>query len=102
MPGFCVYASEQAKLSIGQVFHDKLSGTATRYLPGDAGKMMYAYKVSRNRGGEDTCLELSGDDCPRLTFGSDTLSWASVPVNISSLRSAIRVGPVSWRISMTA
>jgi hypothetical protein len=44
------YASEKAKMSIGQVFYDALAGTAVPYLPpGDpTAEMMYAYKVSRN------------------------------------------------------
>jgi hypothetical protein len=44
---FNVYASKEAKLSIGQVFYDAFPGTANPYLPpGDpAGDMMYAYKV---------------------------------------------------------
>ena len=70
-----VYASETAKMSIGQVFHDVLTGTAAPYLPpGDsAAELMYAYKVSRNCGSEPNCLQLGVDDCPRLTIDSSTI-----------------------------
>jgi len=52
-----VYASEYAKLSIGQVFHDRLANTAAPDLPaGDpAANVLYAYKVSRNGKGEPNC-----------------------------------------------
>jgi hypothetical protein len=72
---FNVYASKEAKLSIGQVFNDAFPGTAKPYLPPDdpAGNMMYAYKVSRNCGGEANCLQLSSDDCPRLTIDANTV-----------------------------
>ncbi len=72
-----VYAgkAEDGKVSIGAVDDRKFPGTATPYLPaGDpAGNMMYAYKVSRNCGGEPNCLQLSSEDCPRLTIDSDTV-----------------------------
>jgi len=59
-----VYASEFAKLSIGQVFDNHLAGSASTYLPAgssDAG-LLYAYKISRNCAGENNCLSLSADD----------------------------------------
>lgn len=70
-----VYASEAAKLSIGQVFHDHFAGTAAPYLPyGDSAvSMLYAYKASRNCGGEPNCLPLSVDSCPRLTIDENTV-----------------------------
>jgi len=71
-----VYASEHAKLSIGQVFHDRLANTAAPYLPaGDpAADLLYAYKVSRNCGGGLACLPLSIDfDCPPLILNSNTV-----------------------------
>jgi len=69
-----VYASEYAKLSIGQVFHDKFPGTAAQYLPtGEAAvDMLYALKASRNCGSEPNCIPLRVDDCPRLKLESDT------------------------------
>ena len=71
-----VYASklEDGKVSIGFVDDRSFPGTATPYLPqGDpAGKLMYAYKVSRNCGSEPNCLQLSSEGCPRLTIDSDT------------------------------
>lgn len=59
-----VYASETAKLSIGQVFDDALEGTAWPYLPGGGGEteLLYAYKISRTCRGESNCLTLSADD----------------------------------------
>ena len=59
-----VYASETAKLSIGQVFDDALEGTARPYLPGggEETELLYAYKISRNCRGESNCLTLSADD----------------------------------------
>jgi len=69
-----VYASEFAKLSIGQVFHDKFAGTAAPYLPsGDpAVSRLYAVKASRNCGGEPNCIPLRVDACPVLTLDDDT------------------------------
>jgi hypothetical protein len=69
-----VYASEFAKLSIGQVFHDKFPGTAAPYLPSgdpDVG-LLYAVKASRNCGGEPNCIPLRVDACPVLTLEDDT------------------------------
>lgn len=70
-----VYASEVAKMSIGQVFHDDLMGTAVPYLPSDdpAAELMYTYKISRNCGGELNCLQVGIEDCPRLTIDSSTI-----------------------------
>jgi hypothetical protein len=72
---FNVYASEIAKLSIGQVFHDQFTNTAAPYLPaGDpAVCALYAYKVSRNCGGELNCLTLRVEDCPVLTIEDNTV-----------------------------
>jgi hypothetical protein len=58
------YASETAKLSIGQVFDTSLAGTAGDYLPAgdpDAG-LLYAYRIARDCAGHSNCLELSADD----------------------------------------
>jgi hypothetical protein len=72
-----VYASEKAKLSIGQVFNDDLTAaTASTYLsPADPlAHLMYAYKISRNCGNDSHCLPLSIDfDCPPLTIDGDTV-----------------------------
>jgi hypothetical protein len=70
-----VYASETAKLSIGALDDRDFPNTATPYLPaGDpAGNVMYAYKVSRNCESEPNCLQLSIEDCPRLTIDSSTI-----------------------------
>jgi len=70
-----VYASEDAKMSIGQVFHDDLAGTAIPFLPsGDsAAELMYAYKISRDCGGEPNCLQVGIEECPRLTIDSSTV-----------------------------
>lgn len=72
---FNVYASEEAKLSIGQVFHDEYAGSAATYLPSGepAVSKLYAYKVSRNCGGEPDCVTLRVDDCPKLTITDSTL-----------------------------
>jgi len=69
-----VYASEFAKLSIGQVFHDKFAGTAAPYLPnGDpAVSLLYAVKASRNCGSDPNCVPLRVDDCPVLTLEDNT------------------------------
>lgn len=101
-----VYASEKAKLTLGNVddrnFTDK--GTADPYLPGDpAADVMYAYKISRDCGKGDperNCLELSPpQDCNRLTLGPDTLLPSS-----SAYTSSQRPGsdPPCRRCSMTA
>lgn len=71
-----VYASKEAKLSIGQVFQDDLMGTAEPYFPYEdhAGDLLYAYKVSRNCGSDAKCLPLSIDyECPALNIDSDTV-----------------------------
>lgn len=59
-----VYASETAKLPIGQVFDGDLAGTAWPYWPDNdaTADLLYAYKVSRNCAGESNCLTLSADD----------------------------------------
>lgn len=70
-----VYASEFAKLSIGQAFHNQFVDTAAAYLPdGDpAVRKLYAYKASRNCGGEPNCLPLHVDSCPRLIIDDQTV-----------------------------
>jgi hypothetical protein len=72
---FNVYASEVAKLSVGQVFHDQYADSATTYLPsGDpAVSKLYAYKVSRDCGNEPNCVTLRVDNCPKLTLRDDTV-----------------------------
>lgn len=67
--------AEDGKVAIGAVDDREFQGTATPYLPsGDpAGDLMYAYKVSRNCGSEPSCLQLSIENCPRLTIDSDTV-----------------------------
>jgi len=69
-----VYASEFAKLSIGQVFHDKFAGTAAPYFPnGDpAVSMLYAVKASPDCGGDPNCVPLRVDACPVLTLDDKT------------------------------
>jgi hypothetical protein len=71
-----VYASKEAKLTIGNINDRDFPDTAKPYLPaGDpAADLMYAYKVSRNCGGEANCLQLSvPEGCTRLTLDSSTL-----------------------------
>ncbi len=71
-----VYASEDAKLTLGGVDDRKFSDSARPYLPaGDpAADLMYAYKISRNCGGETNCLQLSvPEGCTRLALDSSTL-----------------------------
>lgn len=70
------YSGLKGKLSIGSVYHDSFANTATLYLPGDLdANKMYAYKVSRNCGNDDNadCMQLSLDNCPKLTIGPDTV-----------------------------
>lgn len=73
-----VYASETAKLTLGAIDDRTFTGkgTATPYLPaGDPdADLMYAYKISRNCGGEANCLQLTvPDGCTRLTLDDTTL-----------------------------
>jgi hypothetical protein len=70
-----VYASEVAKLSIGEILYDEFTDTAKPFLPeGDpAASMMYAYKVSRKCGSQPNCMQLGVEDCPRLTLNSKTI-----------------------------
>jgi hypothetical protein len=72
---FNIYASEFAKISIGQIFHNQFANTAAPYLPnGDpAVRTLYAYKASRNCGDEPNCLPLRVDSCPRLTIDDHTV-----------------------------
>jgi hypothetical protein len=70
-----VYASETAKLTLGAVDDRDFPNTAMPYLPNDAAAaLMYAYKISRDCGGEENCLQLAvPEGCTRLTLDSDTL-----------------------------
>lgn len=72
---FNVYASDKAKLSIGQVFHDEYANTAATYMAsgGSAVSKLYAYKVSRDCSGEPSCVTLRVDDCPKLTITDNTV-----------------------------
>ncbi len=71
-----VYASEDAKLTLGAVDDRKFPGSAKPYLTASdpAADLMYAYKISRDCGGETNCLQLSAPEgCTRLTLDSSTL-----------------------------
>jgi hypothetical protein len=69
-----VYASEFAKLSIGQVFHDRFPDTAAPYMDfGDpAVSLLYAVKASRDCGSEPNCIPLRVDACPVLELDDNT------------------------------
>lgn len=90
-----VYASETAKLTLGAIndqnFTDK--GTATPFLSaGDpAADLMYAYKISRDCGGEANCLQIAPPEgCTRLNLDSDTLLGVFTRIY---LEPATRIGP---------
>lgn len=69
-----VYASKDAKLSIGALDDSAFPGTAASYLQRDPdADLMFAIKVSRNCGDEPNCLSLSADNCPRLTIDENTI-----------------------------
>lgn len=77
-----VYASEDAKVTLGDINDTYFPDTADPYLPaGDpAADVTYAYKISRDCGKGDpepNCLELSVPDvpggCTRLTLNDSTL-----------------------------
>jgi hypothetical protein len=51
---------------------------------------MFAYKVSRDCGGETNCLELSAGDCARLTLDETTLLGIGIR---TYLEPATKVGP---------
>jgi hypothetical protein len=90
-----IYASETAKLTLGAIDDRKFTGreTALPYLPaGDPdADLMYAYKVSRNCGGEDNCLQLAvPDGCTRATLDSTTLLGVFTRIY---LEPATRIGP---------
>ncbi|MDD2581611.1 MAG: hypothetical protein PHR66_06420 [Desulfuromonadaceae bacterium] len=89
---FSVYASEKGQVSIGQVSDDHLPDTARAFLPaGDpAADLMYAYKISRNCGGESNCLTLSIDNCERVAIDQNTKLGLIFRMY---LESATRVGP---------
>jgi len=93
-----VYASEMAKLTLGALDDRKFPGTAWPYLPpGDpAAKLMYAYKISRNCGGQTNCLPLSiPQGCTRLTLDSSTLLGIFTRIY---LEPATKVGPALTEI----
>ncbi len=90
-----VYASETAKLTLGAIndqnFTDK--GTATPFLSaGDPdADLMYAYKISRDCGGEANCLQIAPPEgCTRLNLDSDTLLGVFTRIY---LEPATRIGP---------
>lgn len=88
-----VYASETAKLTLGAIDDRDFPDTARPYLPaGDpAADLMYAYKISRNCGGETNCLQLSApQDCARLTLDSSTLLGVFTRMY---LEPATKIGP---------
>jgi hypothetical protein len=88
-----VYASETAKLTLGAINDSDFPDTANRYLPaGDpAANLMYAYKISRNCGGESNCKQLSvPQGCTRLTLDSGTLLGLFTRIY---LEPATKVGP---------
>jgi hypothetical protein len=61
-------------------------------IPGDpAADLMYAYKISRNCGGEANCLQLSVPaGCTRLTLDAGTLLGVFTRIY---LEPATRIGP---------
>ena len=71
-----IYASEEAKLTLGAIDDRDFPDTARPYLPaGDpAAAVMYAYKISRSCGNESNCKQLNvPEGCTRLTLDSNTL-----------------------------
>jgi hypothetical protein len=86
-----VYASKDAKLSIGGTDDRDFAHTADPYLPGDpAADLMYVYKASRNCGSGPKCLPLAIANCPRLTVDTNTLLGV---IFRSYLEPATKVGP---------
>ncbi|HEY3413766.1 MAG TPA: hypothetical protein VGM51_12040 [Armatimonadota bacterium] len=86
-----VYASDEAKLTLGGIDDRDFAGTASPYLPGDpAADLMYVYKVSRNCGSDTHCIPLSIDNCSRLTLDSNTLLGV---IFRTYLEPATKVGP---------
>jgi hypothetical protein len=87
-----IYASETAHLTLGNINDTDFPGTATPYLPGDPdADKMYAFKISRDCGGEENCLQLAAPDgCTRLTLDSDTLLGVFTRIY---LEPATKVGP---------
>ncbi len=92
-----VYSGEakDGKLSLGAVDDSRLLGTAAAHLEGDEADLMYAYKISRNCGGEPNCLQVPSKDlelgCPRLKVGRDTVLGIIVR---TYLEPATKVGAV--------
>ena len=87
----------EANAYVGGVYDDILPGTATAYLPvGDPdAELMYAYKVSRKCGKEESnCLPLSAP-CPRLTLDSNTVLGLYFRMY---LEPATKVGPAMAEI----
>lgn len=70
-----VYSSLEGKVPIGSIEDPAFAGSATRYLSDDpaAAKVMYAFKVSRDCGGEANCVQLRISDCPKVTIGPGTV-----------------------------
>jgi hypothetical protein len=70
-----VYSSKEGKVPIGVVEDPAFSDSAAPYLFDDpaAAKLMYAFKVSRNCGGQSNCVPLAIDGCPRVTIGPNTV-----------------------------
>jgi len=93
-----VYASEIAKLTLGAVDDSNFKDTAKPFLPaGDpAADKMYAYKVSRNCGGEPNCLPLAvPDDCERLVLDPSTMLGVFTRMYIEP---ATKIGPAMQEI----
>jgi hypothetical protein len=70
-----VYSGNVGKVVIGSLSNDQFPGSASPYLAdrNPAAELMYAYKVSRNCGGEPNCLQLTSEGCPRLSIDSSTM-----------------------------
>ena len=70
-----VYSSLEGKVPLGSITEPAFAGSADRYFLDDpaAAKLMYAFKVSRNCGGEANCVQLGISDCPKVTIGPGTV-----------------------------
>lgn len=89
---FNIYASriEDGKVPIGGADDRTFPGTASLYLDDPAASLMYAFKVSRDCGGEANCLTLGLEDCDRLTIDKDTVLGLMFRMY---LEPATKVGP---------
>ena len=87
-----IYASETAKLTLGAVDDRDFQSTAVPYISGDPdADLLYAYKVSRDCGGEANCLQLGvPEGCTRVTVDSGTLLGVFTRIY---LEPATSVGP---------